>query len=626
LAFNVEPVKSDPKTIIVPDDYPTIQEAINAANDGDTIYVKSGTYYENVVVNKSLSLLGENKETTIIDGMGEGDAVHVTANHTLVSNFTMQNSGDWGGGLHLYEIVNSTVYSNNVKHNALGIQLEYSSNAILKNNNMTDNYYNFAVDGRYFEHFIHDVDTSNFVDGKPVVYWINQSSKKVPTDAGYVAILNSSNIGVENLTLANNGQNILLYYVSNSTIRNVTTKYSGVGIQVIRSSGCSVQQNVIYDSGHGIVLALSPNCSVYGNTMEKIHAYGVYVYRSPYCIISNNNNTGIYLSDIYFFRTSNCSIFNNIDFNIKLSYSSDCTISGNRAHKIRLYNSGENDLTSNNCTRFQVDGEYYNSVDKSNKVQGKPIYYIIGVADMIYDPEIIVGTFYMINGNNITIRDFRLTSNYCGVLLWNTTNSKITNVTASSNDYGIALRSSTNNTIVGNFALSNGKGISLSGSSNNTIAENIVSYNYYGIWINTSRNNVIVHNNFINNTRQVHSFAYTSYPPSINTWDNGYPSGGNYWSDHNPPDEDKDKIGDVSYVIDENNADRYPLIYPYGFVPKSDVNEDGIIDILDIATVAKAYGCKPGDLNWNPVADMDINEKIDIIDIATVAKDYGKTV
>jgi pectin methylesterase-like acyl-CoA thioesterase len=53
----VQQARTDLETIIVPDDYPTIQAAINAANDGDTIFVKIGTYYEHVVVNKSLSLI-----------------------------------------------------------------------------------------------------------------------------------------------------------------------------------------------------------------------------------------------------------------------------------------------------------------------------------------------------------------------------------------------------------------------------------------------------------------------------------------------------------------------------------------------------------------------------------------
>jgi hypothetical protein len=125
--------------------------------------------------------------------------------------------------------------------------------------------------------------------------------------------------------------------------------------------------------------------------------------------------------------------------------------------------------------------------------------------------------------------------------------------------------------------------------------------------------------------------VHIDIPSYANVWDDGYPSGGNHWSDHNPQDEDKDKVGDVPYVIDENNTDRYPLIYPYefyqpGYVPQSDINKDGTVNIIDIAIAAKAFNTKPGDENWNPIADMDINEIINIIDVAKVAMDFGKKI
>ena len=73
LAFDIQPVKLEPTTWTVDDDGPadfyTIQGAINAASPGDTIFVYSGTYYENVVVNKTVSLIGENRSNTIIDGI-----------------------------------------------------------------------------------------------------------------------------------------------------------------------------------------------------------------------------------------------------------------------------------------------------------------------------------------------------------------------------------------------------------------------------------------------------------------------------------------------------------------------------------------------------------------------------
>ena len=80
-------------TITVPDDYPTIQEAINNAADGDTVFVKTGTYYEHVVVNKTVSLVGENSDMTIIDGNGTGHVVNITRDNVNVTNFTVRKGG-----------------------------------------------------------------------------------------------------------------------------------------------------------------------------------------------------------------------------------------------------------------------------------------------------------------------------------------------------------------------------------------------------------------------------------------------------------------------------------------------------------------------------------------------------
>jgi len=137
LAFNIQPVKSEPGTIIVPDDYPTIQEAINNANDGDTIFVRNGTYYEHVVVNKTVSLIGENRETAIIDGNGTGKVVHIVVDNVNITQFTIRNSGsDYpdGGGIYISDSRGCNVIFNILKNNYYGIWLWSSSHNYLMNN------------------------------------------------------------------------------------------------------------------------------------------------------------------------------------------------------------------------------------------------------------------------------------------------------------------------------------------------------------------------------------------------------------------------------------------------------------------------------------------------------------
>ncbi|HWR63419.1 MAG TPA: hypothetical protein VN365_03350, partial [Candidatus Thermoplasmatota archaeon] len=81
-----------------PGNYTRIQDAIDNASDGDTVFVydNSSPYYENLIVNKSINLKGENRTSTIIDGQGSGDVVYILANYINISNFVIQHSGeDW---------------------------------------------------------------------------------------------------------------------------------------------------------------------------------------------------------------------------------------------------------------------------------------------------------------------------------------------------------------------------------------------------------------------------------------------------------------------------------------------------------------------------------------------------
>lgn len=146
----------------------------------------------------------------------------------------------------------------------------------------------------------------------------------------------------------------------------------------------------------------------------------------------------------------------------------------------------------------------------------------------------------------------------------------------------------------------------------NEISYNIIGNNHIGICLNGSNNNVIHHNNFLGNTIQ----AYT-YNSSGNTWDGGYPSGGNYWSDHvfvelmpemfgggkryggpggvdlyNGPYQNEsgsDGISDVPYTIDADNKDRYPLMDVVNLFIDGWLEVPGWINIVSNSTVSDFY-------------------------------------
>ncbi len=174
---------------------------------------------------------------------------------------------------------------------------------------------------------------------------------------------------------------------------------------------------------------------------------------------------------------------------------------------------------------------------------------------------------YLSGNYQVSIRNINVKAFESGILLddYSTYNSILGN-TVEENDYGINCWAySDNNTIIGNNITANSlAGIWIAGSSNSTVTENIIMNNsQYGISIESSSNDTVYHNDFIDNTNQVNIYDSTV------TWDNGYPSGGNYWSDYvgtdvysglNQNQPGSDGIGDTPYNVSENNQDGYPLM------------------------------------------------------------------
>ena len=197
----------------------------------------------------------------------------------------------WSGGLYLQKAENCTISSNNIAHNEHGILLFCSRYNVLKNNSMTGNVYNFGIRRPYVPiewarnppdhpqispYLMHSIDSSNTVDGKPICYWIDRHHQIVPSDAGYVALINCTDIVAQNLVLTHNYRGVLLVATRNILLSHSVISGTKFGIEITdqgvhdfpASVNNTIQENSITNSGTGIYLSTSNN-SVCNNLLTS---------------------------------------------------------------------------------------------------------------------------------------------------------------------------------------------------------------------------------------------------------------------------------------------------------------------------------------------------------------------
>ena len=291
--------------------YDSIQEAINANEtlNGHTLLAESRTYNEMLSINKSLSLIGENSNDTIIYGRGFNWVVKISANNSILDGFTIKNGYF---GIYVYGCNNITVKDNLVTENEIGILLDGSSNSNVLNNNITlnnwyglwilrssdsflrnnsiaTNKYNFGVQGNSLCEFIHNIDTSNKIDGKPIYYWVNEQGKIVPADAGYVALINCTQITIQNLSLFNNEEGILFVHTNNSIITENCITNNTYGICLFKSSKNMIVKNNLTANGLGIRSSYSHNNCLIENNVIASELVGIDLCFSFDNIITRND-------------------------------------------------------------------------------------------------------------------------------------------------------------------------------------------------------------------------------------------------------------------------------------------------------------------------------------------------
>lgn len=226
---------------------------------------------------------------------------------------------------------------------------------------------------------------------------------------------------------------------------------------------------------------------------------------------------------------------------------------------IWLKMSSDNSIHGNNITYNK--GGIWLSRSSNNTISRNNI-----ASNMNYNIYLEYSRNNSISRNTITAKGKLWISNlyysYFGIYLYHSSSNRISGNNITNNGCGIELFLSSKNNIPGNNISDNTYGILLWKSSTNTVLGNDITLNNYGIMPTNSSENIICHCNFVNNTEQAYSHN------STNAWDEGYPSGGNYWSDYEnryPDVKEMNESGlwDASYVINDNNQDSYPLMNPW---------------------------------------------------------------
>jgi parallel beta-helix repeat protein len=429
--------------------YASIQEALDAPEtlSGHTILVSSGLYRENVVIAKSVSLLGEDKNSTIIDGSSLGNVVTVNAPFVTISGFTLQNasfSGSSTCGVRVsYSDINIT--GNIITSSQYCVYLTSSFNSVISQNSL----------------FIGEEDVATY---------------------GINAIFS------QNLTIAEN------------TMRDDTEggPSKGYGIHALfirRSPGSNLTQNDVAGPHIGLggfYIRECPDCIVSNNTMP---GNGIIVYDSPSSIISENNVADSSITLYYSPNTlvSQNSVELSTGIGIQLLHSGNCTL---RNNSVSMINGANPDA----FRTYQFEGdnvdEYLNDVDTSNLANGKPVYHWVNRTDQVVPSD--AGLVTLVNCTRITVEDLNLSYGLETILLVHTTDSVVRRNHITHSSYDISLRYSSGNYVSDNTVqLSSTYYVYVEGTFLHSSSGNIFEGNTFGIiTIENSGNNTFRNNHF----------------------------------------------------------------------------------------------------------------------------------
>ena len=314
------------------------------------------------------------------------------------------------------------------------------------------------------------------------------------------------------------------------TIENIKIRDFGNGITTRQDVFATVTKSNIMTCGNGISVGAMSSCDVFENIITAC-GFNLYLQGYTSCNICRNN------------------------INNALNYGIVAVSSANRV------NITENNIINNNGGGFGMQESSFCNITK-NRITNNA------------GNGIAIGAW---SGDNTVSKNFITGNGGDGIRL--SSLSGFPNITENTilNNIGAGVRTTTE--LLGGIP---------------EVRCNIIVGNGYGVWMAAPAK--ILHNTFFHNTIQ--AFCYSA--ESISVWDDGYPAGGNYWADYvgqdhyKGPNQDipgSDGIGDTPYVIDANNKDNYPLLYPNTLLPPQNAvaEPSPIIIVCSMIGAASAF-------------------------------------
>ena len=484
--------------------YPSIGSALGdpATLDGHTLTMDDGTYLENAVIDKSLTIRSASGDAAAVTLSSRKLAQHVltvTAEDVVITHLTISDAFA-AAGIYLLKAHNATVENCTLKGNTAGIILNDTRNAVIRTVNATGNIGGIRLMGSNHSRILESMISENTGTGLRIDQGSQGDTIRGNTISGNrdhgIEVQDSRDITVVDTRVENN---------------------RGSGISISGSVGCSISlTRVEGNSGHGIYLTWKTenttieNSTVTGNDGDGVQisgtteaTNGLRRYGGSNSILDSvisENRRGISIgSSSDGNRVENTTVSDNRDEGISISGSNttvlrNVTSEGNAVGLWLFVSSGshvrDTRLAGNvdNLGVWGVESRHFiHTITTSTRVDGKPVYYWVGEEDAEVPGD--AGFVAVVDSSNITVRDMTLTGNHMGVLIASSAGTQVLNITARGNG--------------GNRSHSTGSGIFVFNATETLMDECLVENNGIGVKLVASTTNTLILNSTVrNNTHQ----------------------------------------------------------------------------------------------------------------------------